>query len=198
MEKFELKELLTTIKDNNYQPPSSIDMSTLTHTMLDEIGNVDPVLRDNLIYDTFSSLIINDFYSEMQLKRYFEVCLDEAHLFYRLGEENTDSVFTRSFSSLIIAAILHVTSSELEKTSELLLNYLGKENDVRGYVDKKGWAHSIAHIADALAELAVQTALPPSEFKAIFHSIIDKMCYRKDTFQYEEDERMVITVLALY
>lgn len=44
--------------------------------MLDEIGNVDPVLRDDLIYGTLSSLIINGYYSDIQLKRYLKICLD--------------------------------------------------------------------------------------------------------------------------
>ena len=43
---------------------------------------------------------------------------------------------------------------EVTKALEYVLAYLAAENDLRGYVPVKGWAHATAHTADALMVLA--------------------------------------------
>lgn len=44
-----------------------------------------------------------------------DICLTEEYLFKGIGEQDTDTVFTRSFSSLVIALIV-----EKDKTKEFL------------------------------------------------------------------------------
>lgn len=55
----ELKEILTTYKNNDFQMDGSVNISEFTTVMLREIGNVDPVLRDELIYSSFSQMILH-------------------------------------------------------------------------------------------------------------------------------------------
>ncbi|MEC5425466.1 DUF2785 domain-containing protein [Virgibacillus sp. C22-A2] len=203
MNTYKLRETLLSLREGDLEL-SSVDISKLTNAMLDNIGHVDPVLRDKLIYSSFSKMIINNYYTDAQLKHYLDICLDSDHLFYKVGEVNKDSVFKRSFSSLIIAVILHVnlkktflTPEDLVKISDLLVLYIEQEQDVRGLVSEKGWAHSIAHIADALVELVRQEDFPLDKMGDIFLSIYNKMCFSEDYFQFEENERMVIPVDAL-
>ena len=40
-----------------------------------------------------------------------------------------------------------------------LISYVNREKDVRGYVREKGWAHCMAHVADAFDELVKNTNL---------------------------------------
>ncbi|ASN06958.1 DUF2785 domain-containing protein [Virgibacillus necropolis] len=200
----ELKETLMTYKNNNFQMDESISISELTTAMLREIGNVDPELRDELIYSSFSQLILEDSYSDGELKRILTTCMDTDHLFYKIGEIGKDSVFTRSFSSLIIAMILLVNlqknflaSNDIEQISVSLLKYLDQEQDIRGLVHAKGWAHSIAHVADALDELVKQPNLSIENAENVFTAIFNKMAFNKDYFHYEEDERMANPVIAM-
>lgn len=204
MNTIELKETLMAYKNNDFEMNESINISKLTTAMLREIGNVDQELRDELIYSSFSQLILEDFYSDEELKDILTVCLDKDHLFYEVGEVEEDSVFTRSFSSLIIAMILLVNlqrnflaSTDIEVVSASLLKYLDQERDVRGLVHEKGWAHSIAHVADALDELVKQPNLSIENAENIFTAIFNKMAFNKDYFHYEEDERMVNPVIAM-
>ncbi len=129
--------------------------------MAAHIGSPDPELRDDLIYDIFAHWIEADLLDAGQLKQLLDVSLDGSHLFYRIGESGTDSVFTRTFSALVIALIVDahrrhafLTSGELHRVKDEIEDYLCRERDVRGYVDGKGWAHAVAHAADMLAELA--------------------------------------------
>lgn len=200
----ELKETLTTFKNNEFRMNESINITELTSAMLSEIGNVDPVLRDKLIYDSFSQMIFKDLYSDKELKEILNTCFNHEHLFYKIEEAGEDSVFTRSFSSLIIAVILNVnlqrnllTSNDIEKVYDNLLNYLDQEQDVRGLVPEKGWAHSMAHVADALDELVKQPNLSSGYLEIIFEAILNKITGNKNHFHYDEDERMVIPVIAM-
>src|SRR5699024_395253 len=51
------------------------DLDTLIDKMLDNIGSVDPELRDTLIFNTFGKLILNDYLTTKQMERIIEVCL---------------------------------------------------------------------------------------------------------------------------
>ncbi|WP_404451389.1 DUF2785 domain-containing protein [Virgibacillus necropolis] len=200
----ELKETLMTYSGNDFQMDESNNISELTTAMLREIGNVDPKLRDELIYSSFCQMILQDFYSIEELKAILGTCLDDKHLLYRVGKAGDDSVFTRSFSTLIIAVILHVnlqknflTIDDIDEVYESLLKYLDQEQDVRGLVPEKGWAHSIAHVADALDELVKQPNLLNEKLESVFTAILNKMAFNKDHYHYDEDERMVIPVVAM-
>jgi hypothetical protein len=200
----ELKATLKNFKETNFQNPGTVNLHTLTNAMLEHIGNTDSELRDSLIYPSLTNLIINDVYPRPELNRMLKVCLDDNHLFYKIGQEDGDAVFTRSFSSLIIAVLLFVNvqksfvaDEEVDEVATKLIDYVKKEEDVRGFVEGKGWAHSIAHVADTLDELVKQPQLKQARYKEIALLILEKMCFDQDYFLYEEDERMVIPMISM-
>lgn len=195
--KSELKNLETTIQSN--------DLDTLIDQMLDNIGSTDSELRDSLIYNSFGKLILEDCLTSKQISHIHKVCLK--NLLLDLGQKQNDSVFTRSFSSLVIALILKKDRTEqflsediLEQTILDSIKYLKLEEDIRGYVDGKGWAHSIAHGADLLTECVRH---PKFDIK-LNSECLDtvKLClFKEDTehlpFIDEEEERLIFVVEAL-
>ena len=157
----ELKQRLTQVKDNDYNIPDGIDTDALIVDMLTNIGHPDGELRDGLIYSTFGSWVENGSLTIKQMKHILTTCLGENYLFHGIGEKDTDTVFTRSFSSLAIALafVMHdekpfLTQAEVGGIKDAVLHYISQEKDYRGYVPGKGWAHAIAHAADALANIA--------------------------------------------
>ncbi|MFC4560119.1 DUF2785 domain-containing protein [Virgibacillus kekensis] len=152
-----LKETLEILNDKDNFSVENVDLYNLIDSMLVNIGTTDPVLRDTLMYTTFGKLVMEDYLSEEQMKYILRVSLDNEHLFFKIGERDSDSVFTRSFSALVVALILEKEKQDRFLEPEILVNttnasltYLSKERDIRGYVEEKGWAHSIAHGADML------------------------------------------------
>ena len=181
------------------------DLDTLIDKMLDNIGSVDPELRDTLIFNTFGKLILNDYLTTKQMERIIEVCLK--NLYFNIGQREDDSVFMRSFSALVIGLILRkdrqkrflsdvITMQAIESSVE----YLKLEKDIRGYVDRKGWAHSIAHGADLLADAIkhpnYNTVLSSKCLETIKHCLfkdsVNGMPYIDD-----EEERLIFAVEAL-
>lgn len=179
------------------------DIENLLQEMLRGIGSTDPVLRDELIYRTFCHLVMENHLSEDQMIATLSTCLDEEHLFLRIGEEKGDSVFTRSFSVLIVALILHkdressfLSHGLVEEATEATLRYLQEERDIRGYVKGKGWAHSIAHGADALDEAIRHEAFRVERIDACLNTIAGCL-FKKGLYVDDEDERLLMAIEAL-
>ncbi len=202
-EKF-LKEKLEKVKENNYVLRDEQNAYELAKEMLNHIGSIDPVLRDDLIFSIFSKWIKDDVFTFDQLQNLLSISIDDKHLFYKLGEINHDSVFTRSFSLLVIAAILSknnekefLISSDFENVKQRLFHYAVKENDIRGYVEEKGWAHTIAHLADCLDELAKNLKLKHIDLQMILKIINFRIIESENVHVCEEDERLVTVVCAV-
>lgn len=156
------KVYLQAIAANNYEIPDDIDHFSFAQALLANLASPDPELRDDLSSIILAAGIIGQQkLTQQQLEELLSMTLDRDHLFYKIGEVGTDSVFMRSFSSLIIASILfndspdpHLSTATIIHVKEKLSHYAREEKDWRGYVESKGWAHAMAHLADALDECA--------------------------------------------
>lgn len=195
-----LKCQLIEMKKNDYNF-TGYDLNKLISEMLKDIGSTDSELRDELIYITFGQMIVaNNVLNTDQIKQLLDICVDDQHLFYRLGESETDSVFVRSFSVLILPLILNVdqrdpflSESEIKYLRKRLFTYVKKEKDVRGYVDGKGWAHALAHAADALGEIAKHPHIKEDDLIELLEVINAKVLFSNSIYTHNEDERMALS-----
>ncbi|WP_165352587.1 DUF2785 domain-containing protein [Bacillus infantis] len=201
---YKLKERLEELYDAAL---TESELMNLAKAMLEEIGSADPYLRDHLIYSSFARLIGEGSFSHIMLEKILAVCQDDSHLFYHLGAEGDDSVFTRSFSSLVLALVIQKDAAErflsdqtVQYTYGKTLEYMKKEKDLRGYVQEKGWAHSMAHAADLLNELVRHPVISCSEqlllqgMDVIFH------CVSRNDGVYTDDEpeRLIFPLTAIF
>ncbi|MFS0688782.1 DUF2785 domain-containing protein [Sporosarcina sp. 179-K 8C2 HS] len=195
--KTELKNLDKTLQHGN--------LDVLIERMLENIGSIDLELRDTLIYNSFGKLIIEDYLTIKQMNYILDVCL--RNLFLNIDQHEDDSVFSRSFSALVIALILKkdkekrfLSDDTLKQLFEKSIEYLNLEEDIRGYVVGKGWAHSIAHGADLLT-----VAISHPNFTITFSSecletiklCLFKISTKEVPYVDEEEERLVFVVEAL-
>jgi hypothetical protein len=205
LSELQLKEKLQSLARNKFQPTENDDLSELIPAMLTYIGSTDSDLRDELIYSAFGTWILHDKrLSQEQLHQLMSTVLDERHMFYGLGEQDTDSVFTRSFSILLLPLLLIVhraqpfmSVAEINEIKEKLLDYLAREKDLRGFVGEKGWAHAVAHSADALDDLVQCVEMDHADLAAILVTIRDVVCVTRVGYTHLEDERLVTPVIAL-
>ncbi|MEH7884218.1 DUF2785 domain-containing protein [Bacillus sp. JJ1609] len=192
--------------DLDFKQPEKIkskDLNQLIEQMVNHIGSTDPELRDKLIYTSFYYLIQRDYLNEQQMTYLIETCLDEKHLFLSIGSQDDDTVFTRAFSSLVVALILgkdrenQFLSTELTKrTIKCSMFYLQEETDTRGYVEGKGWAHSIAHGADLLDE-AIKHPLFEMGIVNDCLDTISSCLFKEAVYTDGEDERLIYSIEAL-
>lgn len=191
------KDFLLSIIDNNYELPGDIDANAFAHALLPNFGSTDSELRDDLSYMVLARGIIDkQRLNPHELADILNIAIDEQHLFYRIGECNTDSIFLRSFSNLIIAAILFNDARKpvfdpklIQYTKLSLLRYAQEERDWRGYIEGKGWAHALAHLADALDECAQHPHMGESDRKEIL-AMVCQLAMLPEAFSNEEDIRL--------
>lgn len=199
-----LKEKLQSFARNEFRPPEKEELSAMIPAMLNHIGSTDSELRDDLIYSAFGTWVGDKVIGAGQLRELLPIILDDQHLLYRLGEQETDSVFTRSFSMLILPLLLisHRSQTlfatpEIHGIKKQLLYYLEHERDSRGFVQGKGWAHAIAHAADALDDLAQCTELQKPDLAELLEAIRNVVCVGTDHYAHLEEERLATAVLAI-
>lgn len=200
----ELKARLKRIYPDPLQPDEE-EILDLTYHMLPHIGTTDPQLRDDLIFYLLATWIENSRLSKERMLGILAECLSKEKLFLHIEEPQSDAVFTRSFTVLTITAILwhhnHVSAflkeKEIKKIKQSVFDYAKMEQDFRGYVPDKGWAHSVAHLADCLNEIALCSLADQDDMTQMLN-IIRRIMRSKDiAFIYSEDERMVVAILSI-
>ncbi len=200
-----LKQLLRQVAANEYAAPDNLFEVALS--MMQHIGTTDAELRDGLITAAFYYWILDRvLFEPEQMRELLKLTLDDQHLFYRIGEKETDSVFTRTFSMLMLPLLLivhrdkqpYLSQEEVLGVKTAVLRYLQEEKDIRGYVPGLGWAHAIAHAADALDDIVQCDEIDADDLRQILESMRAAMCRHERPYTHEEDERMITAVLATY
>ncbi|MFC7373491.1 DUF2785 domain-containing protein [Fictibacillus iocasae] len=196
-----LKERLQDLGGNLVQKEEAFELAL---EMMQHIGDTDPDLRDKLIYTKMFHMIKAQLFTNSELEHLLILSVDDQHLFFRLGEEGTDSVFTRTFSVLITALVLNrhnenpfLSDAVFQEVKSRVFQYARRERDIRGYVEHQGWAHSVAHMADCLDELALNEAAGKDDLTEILHIAQQKMMESRLVFDTEEDERMATAVVMV-
>jgi hypothetical protein len=191
------KAILRSIADNDYTLPKDINAFECALTLLSNLASTDEELRDELGYMLLArGILAKNLLSPEQLEKLLFTTLDENHLLYGIGDRGTDTVFMRSFSNLIIAAILYTDARNLvlppdliAQAREALLRYARLERDWRGYVAGKGWAHTMAHLADALDECAQHPTTTSADREKTL-TLLSDLIKITDPLYHEEDVRL--------
>jgi hypothetical protein len=174
--------------------------------MLQYIGDPDPFLRDELIYSALHQWICKLGYIDAGLLSEMLITVtDDNHLFYCIGNNEDDTVFTRTFSSLAVSLILSrhrqspfLSAEMFAVTKERLLQYYKMERDLRGYVEGRGWAHGAAHGADALDDLARCPECTASVHREILEAVKCMICNGSNLLCHQEDDRIANVIFSIH
>ncbi|MBO2537058.1 DUF2785 domain-containing protein [Rummeliibacillus suwonensis] len=199
----ELKKVLKEIQ-NRKKIWNEENKVFIVKSMIKHIGSIDSELRDQLIYGSFYQLIIEkNLLEHALLIELLDLGLSDL-LFKGIGETETDTVFTRSFTSLLMALILYrdnednfLSQSMVYKIKDKLIDYISLENDLRGYIAVKGWSHSIAHVADAFDELVKNPKINQEFYLDILKTLWNKIFVSTSVYAHDEDERILIPIMEM-
>ena len=197
------KEFWTSIANNDFKIPEGHDLEALTKTLFGYLGSTDPELRDEAAYMVFANWLKRDRYSLEHIQGQVDVLF--ANLEHGIGETDSDSVFLRAFSTLLLAEIVHNDNKkslferdQIQMILEKGLWYLEAEKDPRGYIPGMGWAHALAHTADLMMVLGRNRHLGEAELARILAGIADKILHaNKYVYIHREDERLANAVIQI-
>ncbi|WP_160912374.1 DUF2785 domain-containing protein [Halobacillus litoralis] len=203
MNEEQLKKVLSEVKKGEI-PWAEVHEQELISSMMAHIGSLDAALRDDLIFSTFAQLIVekNQLKEEL-MEEMMDLCLREL-LFKGIGEKDTDTVFTRTFTSLLMALLLYrdkeddfLSRTNIVDVKEAFLRYLSLEEDYRGYVNDRGWAHSMAHVADAVDELVRNEKTDSAVYPELFRALWSKIFIYEHAYIHGEEERILTPIMEM-
>lgn len=162
-----------------FEVPSDRPLDDLTAELTTMLGSTRPEVRDGTAYPALTTWIERGVYDDLLIGLGDGMV---AGLAAGLGENGTDSVFRRSFSALILGECLDRNNAEhllpgakvLEWGDRLATWYLA-EKDLRGFVPDKGWAHAVAHGADAIGSLGESPHLAGPELAVMLDILTERL-----------------------
>ncbi len=170
---------LTQIVDADYAVPDDRPLADLTADLTRALGDPDPVLRDRLALPVLATWIERGHYDDLLIGLGDGLA---AGLRTGLGERGTSSVLRRSASALALAEcvardtrVLLVPSGKVLEWGDRLATWFLAEEDTRGRLEGQGWAHALAHGADALAVLAASPRLGREELLVVLDVLADRV-----------------------
>lgn len=180
--------------------PTDRPLDDLTAELTTLLGSTDPAERDGTAYPTLATWISRGEYDDLLAGLGDGMA---AGLTVGIGERDTDTVFRRSFSVLVLAECIERDTRALLLPPDRILDWgdriagwFLRERDVRGFVPGKGWAHAVAHGADALGALGASRHLGADELRVLLDVIADRVLLPTDrVFSAGEPDRMARAVL---
>jgi hypothetical protein len=159
--------------------PTDRSLPDLTAELTTMLGSTDPTERDEIAYPILATWVSAGVYDDLLagLGDGMAVGLTRG-----LGESGTDTVFRRSFSVLVLAECVARDNAEtllpaakIFEWGDRVGGWLVRERDSRGFVPGRGWAHAIAHGADAVGVLAESTHFGLNELTVLLDVIADRV-----------------------
>jgi hypothetical protein len=198
----ELRARLAGIKAGGYLELATMDLAPLVDAMLCHIGSTDSELRDDLIYEAFVEIILHLDPHPGLMFRIFAACLDL--VVDGIDTDDPDTVFGRSFSMLVMALVLErdlqrpfLGEARTREAFDRICDAYRRERVLTGYHPDKGWAHTVAHTADAFALVVRSEALGNAEAGQVLELIGGKFLQPLYRFTDGEDERTARVIEAI-
>ena len=196
MSKEIMKNKLSNIlnNSNNLDNPYEVAIEALKY-----LKDPDPFLRDDLVYSFLEKVITEGLLTDEEMKNIKNRCLT-----FIFDYEDENSIFNRTFSWLVLACIIYyhnqkpfLNNQELGHTLDLVIESYIIDNDVRGYIDQKGWAHGAAHGADCLKQFALSKEIKKDQLKEILSAITKKVKINFYGYIHNEDDRMAAAYVEI-
>ena len=166
--------------------PEDRSLVEMTEDLTRMLGDTDPEIRDGIAFPTMATWIDEGVYDDLLVGLGDGMCHG---LDIGLGDVESDTVFRRSFSALILTECIDRTTRAalggpdvVLRWGDRIMSWYSREQDLRGFVPGKGWAHAVAHGADALGALARSPVMGRLELTVILDVIADRLLTPTDAF----------------
>jgi len=182
--------------------PSDRPLDDLTAELTRMLGSPDPAQRDGTAYPTLTTWVERGVYDDLLAGLGDGMA---AGLRVGIGESGTDTVFRRSFSALVLAECIArdngrplLPGGKILDWGDRLAAWLLREKDVRGFVPGKGWAHAVAHGADAIGTVAASPHVATPELTVLLDVIADRLILPVDRlFTAGEPDRLAMATMRV-
>ncbi len=189
------------VLERGLEVPTDRPLDELTAELTRMLGSTDPDVRDGTAYPALGTWIDRGVYDELITGLGDGMV---AGLGIGLGETGTDTVFRRAFSVLVLATVIDrdrsqrlVPSEKVLRWGDQIFSWYLRERDLRAHVPGKGWAHAVAHGADALGVLAGSPHFGKNELTVLLDVLVDRLVTIDEPLLCGEPDRMALAAMAV-
>jgi hypothetical protein len=188
---------LDALKAANWALPNTMRRHALARGLSACLSNPDPTLRDGIAFEALSHwLRARELSTETMLW-----LADDLELRLQAPE---GAGFERPFAALVLSEVARADRIEAymtpERRARLLdasIAYFTSVRDYRGFDEREGWRHGVAHGSDLLLQLALNPALGRPELTRIRDAVATQLAPEGHFYTYGESERMMRPIIYI-
>ncbi|MES2317910.1 MAG: DUF2785 domain-containing protein [Pseudomonadota bacterium] len=188
---------LTQLGASKWEVADHAKRQALAIGMLDCLADPDPALRDGIGFESLQVWMRTQKLdvATMQTLR--------SALVARLKAADPSGV-AQPFAALVLAEVVradrvkpYLSEPERAELVRAATTYLSNVRDYRGFDEKEGWRHGVAHGADLMLQMAVHPALGKAEHQLMLAAIAAQASTPAHFYRYGEGERLMAPVFYL-
>jgi hypothetical protein len=165
------RESLQALKILKFTLPDADARNALAEGLLACLADPDPTLRDGIAYEALTQWMRGGVLAADELRKLRDT------LYAMLDGDDAEG-FRRPFAALVLSELARtdrtgpwMTPEERAAMVDKAGAFLRSVDDYRGFDEKQGWRHGVAHGADWLAQLSLNPALERGQLDAILAAV---------------------------
>jgi hypothetical protein len=190
------------LKERKGVPEPGQSVEALAPVLVSCLGSTDPELRDGVAYELLTSWMRSGALSDEALRPLTVTLVGQ--LSDGLGQTGKDTVFRRAFSALVLSEVMRrdnlkpfLSPEAFNQVLTSATHYLESERDLRGFSDKQGWAHGVAHAADLLWRFAMSPRLEQPGLEQLLQAVATKAAPPEHAYIHNESDRLARAVVFI-
>jgi hypothetical protein len=189
------RSTLNALKAKNFEIADEAERQKLAMAMTECLASPDPSLRDGIAYEALTHLL-----REKQLTPETMKSL-ATDLVARLEAPEGEG-YERPFAALALSEVARADREEAFLGDDELKQLLAKAiswfrdiSDYRGFDDREGWRHGVAHGSDLLMQLALNPRIEADDLRKIVTAVQSQIAPKGVSYTDGESERLARPVL---
>jgi hypothetical protein len=186
---------LDALKAAKFEIADDAERQTFARAITACLGSPDPALRDGIAYEGLTNMLRA---RQLSAETMIALLLDlEAKL-----EGSAGDGFMQPFAALALSEIARADRLEAYLSNEDLLSlvvkgqhYLINVQDYRGFDEKEGWRHGVAHGSDLLMQLVLNPRIDKEALGLVVSAVGTQVAPKGHSYIFGESERLARPVL---
>lgn len=163
------------------------------------IGHSSPEIRDGLVYESLSGFLRSEQLTDETKLQLFD------HMLGIMNGPYIEPGYTRPFAALDMSELAradrissYLSPQQREALVQTTASYMRNITDYRGYIDNEGWRHNIAHTADIILQLSLNSDVTKAQLLTLQAAISTQIAPANGhAYIHNEPERMARAVLYI-
>ena len=188
---------LDALKAAEWQLPDEARRNALARALTACLGDPDPTLRDGIAFEAYAHWLRG-----RQLSNETMLWLADDLQARLTAPEGAG--FERPFAALVLSEVAradridaYLTPERRTQLVDAAVAYFSSVRDYRGFDEREGWRHGVAHGADVLLQLALNPALGRPELTQLRDAIATQLAPEGHFYTYGESERMMRPIIFI-